>query len=313
MVLSPVSASAQGKTENKHLLPDTAKIGVYLFSLYNLDFPGNRFNADFYVWYNYFNDSLNLAETFELVNSTEFKKVGETYEKKDSMVYRTFRCNSVVKKEWNVSNFPFDRQKIEIIIEDIDNDNSKLVFAADTIASKIDKDVKLEGWEIKDFGTKVVDHTYETNYGDPSIPINEYSAYSRVVIYFTIQREGTGLFFKLFVGLFISVLISILTFFINPTDLDPRFGLPVGAIFAAIASEYVISSTLPQNQKLTLVDLLHVISFIYIFLCILISAISLHFVKKGNVKASARLDKSSLIILAVTYVILVIYFVSRAF
>ena len=267
---------------------------------------------DFYVWYNYLNDSLKLNETFELVNSTEFKKVGESHEKYGSVNYSTFRCNSVVKKEWDVSNFPFDKQKVEIIIEDIEDDNSKLVFVPDITASKIDKDVKLEGWEIKDFGIKVIDHVYETNYGDPSIPVDEYSTYSRVVVYYTLEREGAGLFFKLFVGLFISVLISMLTFFVNPTDLDPRFGLSVGAIFAAIASQYVISSTLPQNQKLTLVDILHDISFIFIFICILISTLSLRLIKKGNEKASAKLDRSSFIFLGVTYLILVLYFVLRS-
>jgi hypothetical protein len=38
--------------------PDTAKIGIYIFSMYNLDFPGNKLNMDFYIWYNYLNDSL---------------------------------------------------------------------------------------------------------------------------------------------------------------------------------------------------------------------------------------------------------------
>lgn len=301
---------AQDKEEKT--APDTAKIGVYIFSMYNLDFPGNKLNMDFYLWYNYLNDSLNLTETFELVNSIEFNKVGESHEKYDSINYSTFRCNSVVKKEWNVTDFPFDKQKVEIIIEDIDSDNSRLVFVPDSAASMIDKDVKLEGWVIEDFGIKVIDHIYETNYGDPTIPEGDYSTYSRVVVYFTLEREGAGLFFKLFVGLFISVLISLLTFFVNPIDLDPRFGLSVGAIFAAIASQYVISSTLPQNQKLTLVDILHDISFIYIFICILISTMSLKLIKKGNEKGSAKLDKSSFIILSVSYVIMVLYFVFRS-
>ena len=312
MVLFSASSFAQDKTEENPSPPDTAKIGVYIFSIYNLDFPGNKINMDFYVWFNYLNDSLKLNETFELVNSTEFNKVGESQVKYGAENYNSFRCNSVVKKQWDVSNFPFDKQKVEIIIEDIEDNNTKLVFIPDTAASKIDKDVKLEGWEIKDFGIKVIDHVYETNYGDPSIPADEYSTYSRVVVYYTLEREGAGLFFKLFVGLFISVLISMLTFFVNPTDLDPRFGLSVGAIFAAIASQYVISSTLPQNQKLTLVDILHDISFIFIFICILISTLSLRLIKKGNEKASAKLDRSSFIFLGLTYLILVLYFVIRS-
>lgn len=298
------------KTGDEENAPaDTVKIGAYLFSVYDLDFPGNKVNADFYVWYNTTKDSLDLLKYFELVNAVDFQKSGETDERRGNVIYQTLRVNSKLKKAWDVSHFPFDRQTIEIIIEDFDKDNSKLIFIPDTIGSKIDKSVEIPGWKVKDFGIKVVDHTYETSYGDPSIPLNEYSAYSRVIVYFTVEREGKGLFFKLFIGLFISVLISLLTFFVNPLDLDPRFGLSVGAIFAAIASQYVISSTLPQNQKLTLVDILHDISFIFIFVCILISTISLHLKKSGKDKQSQKLDRYSFYVLATSYVILAVYFI----
>jgi hypothetical protein len=291
---------------------DTVKIGAYILSVYDLDFPANKVNVDFYLWYNAKKDSLELLQYMEVINATEVNKSGETDERRGKIIYQTVRVNSQIKESWDVANFPFDEQTIEVIIEDFDKDNSKLVFIADTIGSKIDKNIHIEGWNIKDFGIKVIDNTYETNYGDPDIPLNEYSSYSRAVIYFTIEREGHGLFFKLFIGLFISVLMSLLTFFINPLDLDPRFGLSVGAIFAAIASQYVIASTLPQNATLTLVDILHDISFIYIFLCILMSTISLHYMKSGKEILSQKIDRYSFFPLAVSYIILTVFFVLRA-
>ncbi|MBL8016693.1 MAG: hypothetical protein JNK43_05430, partial [Ignavibacteria bacterium] len=291
---------------------DTVKVGAYVFSVYDLDFPANKVNVDLYLWNNTKKDSLGLLEYLEVINSSEFNKSGETDEKRGDMNYLTVRLNATIKQQWQVTDFPFDEQRIEIMIEDFDKDISKLIFAADTVASKIDKKVHIDGWKIKDFGIRADDHVYETNYGDPDIPLNDYSAYSRIVIHFTIEREGKGLFFKLFVGLFISVLISLLTFFINPLDLDPRFGLSVGAIFAAIASQYVITSTLPQNESLTLVDILHDISFIYIFLCILISTISLHYMKLGREALSQKLDRYSFFVFASSYIILIIYFVLRA-
>jgi hypothetical protein len=307
-----VKLMAQETEGEEYGPPDTVMIGVYVFSVYDLDFPGNKANVDFYVWYNASSDSLDLLQYFELVNSVEFSKSGETDERRGDIVYQTVRVNSRVKKSWDVSNFPFDRQTVELVIEDFDKDNTKLVFIADTIGSKIGKDVQISGWQVKDFGIKVVDHVYETSYGDPAIPIDEYSAYSRVIVHFTIEREGNGLFFKLFLGLFISVLISLLTFFVNPMDLDPRFGLSVGAIFAAIASQYVISSTLPQNESLTLVDVLHDISFIFIFLCILASTISLHYMKTDKKQLSQKIDRYGFFTLSVLYVILIIFFVIKS-
>lgn len=287
-------------------------MGVYLISAYDLDFPGNKVDVDFYVWYNTNKDSLNLTQYFELVNAVDYQKTGETNEVKGNSFYQTLKIDGKLRKSWEVANFPFDKQTIEIIIEDYDKDNTELIFIPDTIASKMDKDLKIDGWKISDFKIKSVNHTYESNYGDPSIPINEYATYSRVIISFNIEREGNGLFFKLFVGLFISVLIALITFFIDPTDLDPRFGLPVGGIFAAIASEYVITSTLPQNQTLTLVDILHNISFIYIFICLLSGVIALSLKKKGHEMLQLKMDKIIFYSLASTYLILTVYFIFKA-
>jgi len=306
-------ADKEESTENEETGPaDTVKVGAYIFSLYDLDFPANKLNADFYLWYNTKKDSMALLENLEIINSTELTKSYEMNEKRGNIFFHSVRINTKIKEQWEVNNFPFDRQLIEIRIEDFDKDNTKMVFVADTAASKIDKDVHLDGWKIKDFGIKIDDHKYETNYGDPDIPLDEYSSFSRATLYFTLEREGKGLFFKLFIGLFISVLISLLTFFVNPLDLDPRFGLSVGAIFAAIASQYVITSTLPQNESLTLVDILHDISFIFIFLCILISTISLHYMKTGKEVLSQKLDRYSFFVFAITYLVLIIYFVGRA-
>lgn len=290
--------------------PDTVRIGVYIISLYDLNFPANQLNLDFYVWYHYKSDSLAPVGTFELINAKSFEKTGQLDEVYDTVLYSSFRCNGVIRKDWDVRRFPFDRYTIDIIIEDVDKDKSRLLFVPDLTNSKMDRDVKLEEWEMSNFNIKVVDHTYETNYGDPHIPVNEYSTYSRVVASFTITRHGNGLFFKLFIGLFISVLISTLTFFVTPTDLDPRFGLPVGAIFAAIASLYVINSTLPQNAALTLVDILHDISFISIFICIMLSTISLHLYKLEKQKSSFKLDRISFFLVLIIYITLVVLFVS---
>jgi len=291
-------------------VPDSVRIGVYIFSVYDLNFPANQLNLNFYVWYHYKDDSLNPIQTFELINAKSYEKTGELNEDYDTVIYSSFRCNSVLQEDWDVTRFPFDKHTIEIQIEDVDKVKSRLVFVPDIIASKLDPNMKLDGWDIGDFQLKVVDHTYETNYGDPYVPLNEYATYSRVVASFTITRSGQGLFFKLFIGLFVSVLISVLSFFITPTDLDPRFGLPVGAIFAAIASLYVINSTLPQNAALTLVDILHDISFIFIFISIMISTISLHLFKSEKIRTSQKLDWTAFFVMIITYIVLVSLFVS---
>jgi len=83
-------------------------------------------------------------------------------------------------------------------------------------------------------------------------------------------------YFKLFLALFVSVLIAISVFFIKPTDVDPRFGLGVGALFAASATAYVISSALPPSGGMVLADLVNALGILIIFLTVMESILSLY-------------------------------------
>ena len=48
-----------------------------------------------------------------------------------------------------------------------------------------------------------------------------------------IHRQGSGFYLKMFVALFVGVGVAMIAFFIKPTDVDPRFGLGVGALCGA--------------------------------------------------------------------------------
>jgi hypothetical protein len=110
-----------------------------------------------------------------------------------------------------------------------------------------------------------------------------------------------GYFFKLFWGGFMATMIAFMALWIKPTDLDPRFGLGVGAIFAAMASAYVITSALPETQDITLADMMNGLAILYIFLSILVSTISLRVHGSGRENASRRLDRWSFVILFITF------------
>ncbi len=301
-------------SQDEELPTDTVKVGMYVFSVYDIDFPANQLNVDFYIWYTYKNDSLNPSETFELVNDKELEKQTVYTADYGEINYQTFRCNTVIREKWDISDFPFDEHTIEIIVEDFEDKNT-IVFVPDTIGTSLDSGVMkaLHHWDITGFEIKEMDYVYETNYGDPTVSTTDYPPYSRIIFSFTIKRQGASLFIKLFVGLFISILLSLVTFLINPLDLDPRFGLSVGALFAAIANSFVIASTLPETASFTFVDILHNLSYVYIFLCILISAFSLKLYEAGKQKESKRLDMISLIVMSASIVVIGIVFIVTRF
>jgi hypothetical protein len=108
----------------------------------------------------------------------------------------------------------------------------------------------------------------------------------------------------MFQGLFAAVAISLLAFFIKPTNVDPRFGLGVGAFFAAIANTYIVSSLLPDTGVMTLTDMVNGIGMGVISLSLVQSTLSLLLFERGNEATSQLFDRASLVVLALTYIVI---------
>ena len=96
------------------------------------------------------------------------------------------------------------------------------------------------------------------------------------------------------------------------SSMTRRFSLSVGSLFAVIGNKYVIDSALPESTSFTLVDTLHGISLIFVFAVILSSALSLKLIKENKIGLANRFDRVFGAIVFLTYLVLNIYFISKA-
>jgi hypothetical protein len=207
---------------------------------------------------------------------------------------------------WDVSAYPLDNHAIPLIIEDADSEEFKIKYLPDVESSNTDPGVQMPGWHLAKNEATVTTSAKHSNYGDISLPSNAESKYSSFRFVMKFERRGLQYFLKLFFGLFIAALIAFLAFFIKPTEVDPRFGLGVGAIFAAVASEYVITSVLPDTGVISLADKLHIVAFAFIFLSLVQSTWSLKLFSSDDdekVEQSKKLDRISTVVFPVAYLI----------
>src|SRR5262249_37508907 len=94
--------------------------------------------------------------------------------------------------------------------------------------------------------------------------------------------------------LYVSVAIALLACFIKPINVDPRFGLGVGALFAAVANTYVVGSYVPDTGELTLADILNILGILTILVTLIESTVSLWLYERYDEKVlSERLDRMS--------------------
>lgn len=293
---------------------DTAKVGVFILSLYNLDMNDKSFTTDFWIWVNHDIDSISFENSIEIPNAKETSYSMFMEEEKGGGRWVTEKVHAVVKADWDISDFPFDKQVLSIQIEEADKDVTELVYVADVTNSKIDEQLKLKDWIITDFTVTDTARAYNTSYGDPEL--SEQSAYGQINANITLKRIHVWtIFFKLFTGVFVGFLIALFVFFIKPINVDPRFGLCVGGLFAAVGNKYVVEGTVSSVSSNTLIDTLHNLTFVSILIIIFISIVSLFLFEKGdekNLRRAKILDTWSFVIILISYVALAFYFVNEA-
>jgi len=270
---------------------DTVSVGVFVKDIYDVNLNEQSFSAQFWVWFNFSNGALNPLESLEIPNAKEFSNPNDftdTIPEKDLYWYGK-SYTAVLKKEWDIRRFPFDKQKMTIELEESDHDIESLVYVADKVNTQLDATLSLSNWEITGFEIVAGSKQYNSSFGDPELA--EASTYAHAELNIYIKRHSFGLFFSLFTGMYVAFFISWLVFFIEPQYVDPRFGLSVGGLFASVGNKYIVDSVLPQSTTFTLVDKLHILTFSFLLLCIVMSVISLRLWKNGKQQESARFDR----------------------
>jgi hypothetical protein len=268
----------------------------------DINFHEKEYTARFWLWFLYRNKEFDFVKQLDITNA---KSIDTPQLLEDSLghdKWSMLKMKCLMKENWNVLDFPFDKQHLKIHIENSLFDKNSLVFKPDLKGSKYDPDGTLAGWNIRNFKVTVDEKIYETGFGDYR-PGKDHQVFSAFNIEMDIHRNAWGLFLKIFIGMYIAFLIAMVGFSPNPSEVEPRFGLPVGGLFAAVGNKYIIDSILPESASFTLVDILHSITFFTIFAILVVSAVCLRLDDKGKTEASLRVNKIGSRMVGIIYIL----------
>ena len=290
---------------------DTVRTGIYITSIHDIDFKQKEYSINLWLWLKYKNKDFNFIENLEIPGAKTFTKSFVLMDTSNGMVYIQMKLQCVMKDSWRINNFPFDRQRLRLSIENSQFDSRFLVFAADTVGRKFDPRFTLSGWKIDSCVITTGIKEYETAFGDESM-VKPHTEYGTFRVRLVINRDASGLFWKMFLGMYIAFLIAYTCFYIHSDGIDSRFGLSVGSLFAVVGNKYIIDSSLPESTSFTLVDTLHGLTLFSIFTVIAATAWSLKLVKNNQYKKAVKFDMYVAQILLVVYLASNIYFISVA-
>jgi hypothetical protein len=295
LVCFPLSAIAVAQEPAK---PVEVAVGMYLNQVRELSLRDSQFVVDFWLWFRWKKGAdVDPLATFEIVGGDIESRTNESREDLPGgdWSYATARIVARVVQILDVSDFPQDRHRLVIAIEDGEHEDYEMAFTADSANSRLDPMVHVPGFRVVNFETAIIQHAYKTNYGDVTIPSDSESTYSRCEFALNVERPGFGYTLKLVWGMWLSALVALLALFIKPINVDPRFGLPVGAIFAAMANQYIVSAALPDSATVTSADIVGMATIIVILVGGAVSVGSLWLYENDHEAHSKRLDHYTMI------------------
>ena len=293
--------------------PVKVKTGVYLTSLYDLNSNNNTFTADLWLWFRQDKaQKLQPFKTLETINARDFKQGVSVKEELETDSYEAAKVRGVFNHSWDVSNFPFDRHELTIRLEEGDKDASKLLYEVDATNTGFDPAMVVDGWHVSKVSIDTGKHTYNSSFGLNNAPSSTYAT-SKVSIF--VERDGMGLFLKLFAAVYIAFLISLVSYFLDTSKdgiFNGRIGLLVGMVFAVVVNLQRVGATLGQTASFTLADKIHSLT-LFSLLCSLVAALlSRHLQVTNRAERSKVIDRKLALTSFVVFVLLNVYLVWHA-
>lgn len=293
--------------------PCRIEVGLFLGAVPQIDLAASRFSFDAYLWFRWDPEAWPPAsakgqdevpagpwETFEIVDGMDI----ETKVLASRPGYCCVRVWGDRLNYWDVRDYPFDRQHLSIIVEDASFDAREVVYEIDAANSANSPALAVPGGVPGTLVASVEPFAYPTNFGEPALGSLGESVYSRASFTIPVDRQSTAMFFKLFTALFVSTLVALVALFINPLQVDPRFGLCVGGLFGIVASSYAVSSVLPDASGFSYADKLHMGALVCVVAVVIESAysLSLH-LNHGDAGAARakRLDRIAFALVCLGY------------
>lgn len=276
---------------------EEVQVGLYVLNLGKFDIATGSFTADFYLSLKC--ETQCSPENFEFMNgraSTVEKIIDEPNEK-------FYRIQANLNSPIDLKSFPFDAQKMQIILEDKEKTSEELVYIVSEEESGIDPSIVFTGWDIDGWNASVQEHSYSV-YDE---------TYSQYVFTVDISRIVFNAFLKTFLPVIFIMLVVIFSFLIDPDKVSTRLGMAGSSLVASVMFHVSISNQIPPVGYLTFADKFMVVTYMVLLFSFMINIAMLELQEQKKTEIVDRLHRrteySVFIAVPLLYLILFLFFI----
>jgi len=236
----------------------------------------SAWTADFNLALRWTGEGVSPGETFRAANGEILRRDKVDSYEHDGERYEEYHVVARLTKIFDPANFPFGDDVLLVELEDAAQGPEALLYVADESSSGLRTGKIMGHVKVLKTLTGVVYPRLETAPGGSDATHGSRATRSKFFFAILIAPTSLYVYVPMFLGLFASVAIAFIAFFIKPVHVDPRFGLPIGAFFAAVTNNISVASSLPPSDGLTLAQMVNAAGLITLFLILVESAVSLY-------------------------------------
>jgi hypothetical protein len=224
----------------------------------------------------------------------------------DGTVQYAERIVVTLSSSFHLRRFPFDQQRLLIIIHPFLAEGPRLKFKLDSestwTASEFTSFSSLAQWHLTGLRSQLLD---AATYGGMTVPEARFQI--------DVTRRSSFYLWKVFVPLLLMVFLSWAVFWIEADDLSNQIQVAVTTILTVIAFAFAISATMPRLPYLTYIDAFFLECYIYVFLAV-VELMTVHVTHRSEVRRDLglRIRKYSRWVIpasfAVTNIVIAIHF-----
>jgi hypothetical protein len=287
--------SAIAESETAQATPKQVQVGLYILNLGKFDVATGTFTADFYL--NLKCDSNCSVDRFEFMNG----RAATTDKIIDTPNEKFYRIQANLNNPVDLKNFPFDSQKIQIILEDKDQSDSKLQYVPIKDQSGIDKAVSLIGWNLNGWSVEEKKHEYSL-YGE---------TYSQYVFTMDIARLPVNSFIKTILPVLFIVIVILSSFVLDTDKINTRLTMAGSSLVASVMFHVSINNQIPPVGYLTFGDKFMILTYIILVISFITNIVLIELIERKKTELAEKIHRmtefSVLIIFPLMYVLLFLF------
>jgi hypothetical protein len=261
--------------------PIEVTIGLHVINIAAIDEVSEQFELDAYMFERWVDRRLAYSPTgpqdrvrnyaprqiwipqLEMINAASPRARTETSitVSPDGTVRYVERILVRLSSKFELRRFPFDAQRLVIIIHPFLADGPHLRFNLDRTsnwtATEFRSYSSLAQWHLRGMSSEVA---HAPTYGGMTLP--------EVRFQVEVERRSSFYLWKVFLPLVLMVFLSWAVFWIEASDLSNQIQVAVTTILTVIAFAFAISATMPRLPYLTYIDAFFLECYIYVFIAV---------------------------------------------